>query len=65
MEDGAMLSPRVLLAVVACAFLVGGLIAQDVKQDPAKEPARIKGQLPPNYGKLGLSDEQKKNIYPG
>jgi hypothetical protein len=31
-------------------------------QEPKTE-ARAKGQLPPNWGKLGLSDDQKQQVY--
>lgn len=50
-----------ILVCVAGVFLAaGGLLAQEVKKDP---PAKVRGQLPPNWGKLGLSDEQKQKIY--
>ncbi len=53
--------PRVLLGVLVCFTIVGGLlIAQEAKQDP---PPKLKGMLPPNYGKLGLSEEQKQAIF--
>jgi len=58
------------------AFLLGtllvlsadGLVGQEKKDDPkaAKkdEPAgKVKGQLPPNYKKLGLTDAQVQDIY--
>ena len=52
--------------------LSGGSIGQDAKpkEDPKKDdkkkddPApKVKGQLPPNWGKLGLSDTQVQEIY--
>jgi hypothetical protein len=50
------------------------LTAQDVKKQDAKAikgqdpkgdepPAKIKGVLPMNWGKIGLSEEQKQTIY--
>ena len=42
------------LSVIVLVLFVGGwLVAQDA----------IKGTLPANYGKLGLSDEQKQKVY--
>jgi len=46
-----------LLVLVAAFVLSGGLLGQD-KTDP-----KIKGVLPPNWGKLGLTDEQKQKVY--
>jgi hypothetical protein len=43
----------VVLSVAVLALLTGGwLVGQEVK-----------GYLPANYGKLGLSDEQKQKVY--
>jgi len=52
---------RVVLAIV----LVGALcVPAVVGQDKGKEqPGKLRGQLPQNYGKLGLSEEQKQKIY--
>jgi len=36
-----------------------GLFSQDKKESPGK----VKGFLPPYYGKIGLEDEQKISIY--
>lgn len=50
----------------AMFVLSGGLVGQEKKKDDAKKddpPVKFKGMLPPNWGKLGLSDEQKQNIY--
>ena len=39
-----------LLAVVAAVCLLAvGSVAQDSKKEDPKPPARLKGQLPPNY----------------
>ncbi|MDW8244525.1 MAG: hypothetical protein RMJ88_15050 [Thermogemmata sp.] len=50
-------------------MLIAGVIAaQEPKVDPAKSKVKeaevkVRGQLPPNWGKLGLSEEQKQKIY--
>ncbi len=52
-----MFRPRLgLVIALATVFLFGGLLI-------AQEPPKIKGTLPANYGKLGLSEEQKQKIY--
>lgn len=55
------------VALLATLALAGGLRAAD---DPAKKagdsPAPVatsRGQLPPNFKKLGLTDEQREKIY--
>jgi hypothetical protein len=51
------------IGVLAIGFAASGLLFgddQDSKKDPGKA-VRI-GTLPPNYSKLGLSDDQKKKI---
>lgn len=54
-----MMRMRVVTGVLLGLVLAGGwLLAQDQKPAP-----RAKGQLPPNWGKLGLSEEQKQKIY--
>ena len=46
---------RLVLVVAACIlFSLGELSGQDTK---------LKGTLPANWGKLGLSDEQKQKVY--
>ena len=58
-----------LLALCAgLLVLSGGLVGQDnkPKEDPKKkdDPApKVKGMLPANYRKLGLSDNQVQEIY--
>jgi hypothetical protein len=57
-----------LLALVAgLIVLSGGLIGQEnkTKEEPKKDdPApKLKGMLPPNYKKLGLTDTQVQEIY--
>jgi len=43
---------------MAMALLLSGSIHGDDKKDP-----KVKGVLPPNWGKLKLSDEQKQKVY--
>jgi hypothetical protein len=52
-----MTRQRVLLTGILAVGLVGGnwLFGQD-----NQTPTRGRGSLPPNYSKLGLSDEQKQ-----
>ena len=45
----------------ALLMAVGGTAAQDKKDDAP--PAGFKGQLPMNWSKLGLTDEQKDQVY--
>lgn len=64
------MSPR--LAVIAGGLLLAAGLAfaqppKDAgkKDDSGKDapPVRLRGQLPANYGKLSLTDEQKQRIY--
>jgi hypothetical protein len=50
MKNGRMM---LLAALVGVVLFGGALVAQE----------KSKGQLPANYGKLGLSDDQKAQIY--
>lgn len=43
------------LAVLVASIGLGVISAQDT--------GKKKGTLPPNYGKIGLTDEQKQDIY--
>jgi hypothetical protein len=52
---------RLIAGVLAVAVLTGGwLLAQDKKDDTT---TKLKGSLPPNYKKIGLTDEQVQRIY--
>src|SRR5688572_28519173 len=60
------------LALFTCLLVLsGGLIGQDnkPKEDAKKDekkadpPGRVKGTLPANWGKLGLTDSQVQDIY--
>ncbi len=54
-----MLRPRALIGLLAIALLMGGwLHGEDTKDDK-----KIKGTLPANWGKLGLTDTQKQAVY--
>ncbi len=47
-------------------ILSGGLTGQEPKKDPPKKddpPTKAKGVLPPNWKKIGLSDDQVQQIY--
>lgn len=50
--------PLAVIAVMTITLLVGWIAAQE-----KEKPPRIVGVLPPNWGKLGLNDDQKKRIY--
>lgn len=62
---------RVSMVALIGGLLVasGGLMGQEPKKDdpkPAKKDdagAKVKGTLPPNWGKIGLTDEQKQEVY--
>ena len=62
------------LVGVAMLMMSGGIIGQEKgtkkedtkKEDTKKEPTtktKAKGQLPQNWGQLGLTDEQKQAVY--
>jgi hypothetical protein len=61
------------LALFTCLLVLsGGLVGQDNKaKDESKKPdvkkddppAKVKGTLPPNWKKLGLTDAQVQEIY--
>jgi hypothetical protein len=53
------------VAVLSVALL-GSAYAQEKDKDKKKTedpPAKLKGMLPPNFGKLRLSEEQKQKVY--
>lgn len=62
-----MPSLRVAAFLFAALLLTNPLAGQDGKKkdDPkADEPvARYKGQLPPNWKRLGLTDDQTQKVY--
>ena len=66
-----MVRPAFLALFAALLVLAAGSSGQDAqpKQDSKKEakkddpPVKLKGMLPPNWRKLGLSDSQVQEIY--
>lgn len=58
-EDSPMHRLRILLVVVAMLALCGTWAEG---QDKTKD-AKLRGQLPANWGKIGLTDEQKQKVY--
>jgi hypothetical protein len=51
---------RVLLGVLAIAVVLNAGLFGD---DKTEKKAKAKGQLPANWAKLGLTDEQKQKVY--
>jgi hypothetical protein len=60
-----MLRVRAVISMCAVALLFGGMLHGQDKKDTkdTKDTPKLKGQLPPNWGKLGLSDKQKQDVY--
>lgn len=69
-----MFRASLLTLVTALVVLSGGLVGQDPKKDEKKtddkkvekkdEPAgKVKGVLPPNWKKIGLTEAQVQDIY--
>jgi len=56
------LKAAIFLLVVALCAVTMSATGQDKKEDK-KDPPKIVGVLPPNWGKLGLSDDQKQQVY--
>jgi hypothetical protein len=54
-----------VLALLGAMFVLsGGLVGQEPKEDKkAVNPTKVKGVLPRNWGKIGLSDSQRQEIY--
>ena len=57
-----------LFALLTCLLVLSaGTFGQDTKpkEEPKKSdpPAKVKGTLPANWGKLGLTDTQVQEIY--
>jgi hypothetical protein len=51
-----------MLSVMAIVLMAGGwLMGDDAKKD--QPPPRVRGSLPPNFSKLGLTDAQKQEVY--
>jgi Spy/CpxP family protein refolding chaperone len=59
-----MFRPSLLALVSALLVLTGGLVGQDKKDEKKDDPPmKVKGTLPPKWGELKLSDDQKQKIY--
>lgn len=57
---------RVAVCVLFGSMLVlsGGLVGQEPKkEDPKKDNVKVKGTLPQNWKKIGLTDDQVQKIY--
>ncbi len=67
------MSRACLIALLGGMFvLAGGLSGQDTKKDDPKavkkddkkdDTTKLKGRLPQHWGKIGLTDTQKQQIY--
>jgi hypothetical protein len=58
-----MVRARTLIGILAIALLTGGWLHGEDAKDKDKDTPKLKGQLPANWGKLGLSEEQKQKVY--
>lgn len=60
-----MIKLRVLLFLAGTFFIGSTLVGQDAKKDgeKPKETAKVKGQLPQGWAKVGLTDDQKQKVY--
>lgn len=60
-----MFKLRLLCAVLAVTFLASSGLLGDDKKDSKDTPSttKYKGFLPQNWGKLGLSEKQKQDVY--
>jgi hypothetical protein len=54
---------KVLLGMAAIALVIYLGTLGESASDAQDAPAKIRGQLPANWGKLGLSTEQKQKVY--
>src|SRR5215204_5040750 len=58
-----MKAVRMVVAALALAVVTSPWVVGD-EPVRGREPApKMRGQLPQNWGKLGLSDEQKQKVY--
>lgn len=74
-----LLRAPLIALITGLFVLSGGLVGQDPKKDkedpkankpadpkkdePKKDEPKVKGQLPQHWGKIGLEDKQKQEIY--
>jgi flagellar basal body-associated protein FliL len=58
---------RILIAVLFVSGVTAGFLvrADDKKPDEKKpdDPVKVTGHLPPNWAKIGLTNDQKQEIY--
>jgi len=54
---------RILVAAFALVIVSSPWVAGDDAKATRDPAPKMRGQLPQNWGKLGLSDEQKQKIY--
>src|SRR5579862_6652295 len=58
-----MFRTRLLVGVAAVVLASAGGLLGDDKTGDAKATAKARGQLPANWSKLGLTDDQKQKVY--
>lgn len=58
-----MLRVRMFVAALALVVVSSPWVAGDDTKATRDPAPKMRGQLPQNWGKLGLSDEQKQKIY--
>lgn len=65
MSARSMLAAAAVFAFAAAGFTQAPAKPADPKKDDAKkeDPKTVKGQLPPNWKLLGLTDKQVQEIY--
>jgi hypothetical protein len=58
-----MFRTRVLVGLIVAAFMCSAFVSGDEppKKDPP--PPKVKGTLPQGWSKLGLTDQQKQDVY--
>ena len=68
--EPTMLRVSMLALLGGVLALTSGVVGQDTKtQDPKKEvkkdepPTKAKGFLPQHWGKIGLTEDQKQDVY--
>ncbi|MBL4886512.1 MAG: hypothetical protein JKY95_18545 [Planctomycetaceae bacterium] len=52
-----------LLVILSAMLISGASHAQDAPKKTQQPKVKITNRVPNNYGKIGLSDEQRKKIY--
>jgi len=57
-----MLRTSLFALLGGALILSGGVVGQDAKKND-NPPVKIKGMLPANWSKIGLTNDQKQEIY--